>query len=67
MRLDNEYIFDQDVGVVFSNILALIADGKRSLSGGPDAAESEFPQQGTLVHLFKKSSAQDVGDRFHFL
>src|SRR5438067_615078 len=42
------------------NILAFIPDGKRCLRRGLDATESEFSQQGTLVHPFEKSAAQDV-------
>ena len=61
-QFDNEHVFDQDIGIVFSNIMTLIADGKRRLRGGPDATKPEFSQQGTLVDLFPESGAQEVGN-----
>ena len=62
LQFDNEQVFDQDVGIVFSNILALITDDKRCLSGSPDATKPEFSKQGTLVHLFEESCPQGIGD-----
>ena len=54
-QFDNEHVFDEYVAVVFSNILAFIADGKRCLCGSPDAPQAEFPKQGALVYLFEES------------
>jgi hypothetical protein len=62
LEFDNEHVFDQDIGVVSSNIPSLIANGKRCLTGSPNAPETEFLKQGTFVHLFEESRAQDIGD-----
>ncbi len=58
LEFHHEHVFDQDVAIVFPNRLALITDDKRCLSSSPDAAKSEFPQQGALVHLFEEPGPQ---------
>jgi len=60
LQVDNEHVFDEYVAVVFSNILAFIADGKRCLRGSPDAPQAEFPKSGALV--FEESRTPDMGD-----
>ena len=43
LQFDNEHAFDEDIGIVFSDVLALIVNGKRRLSGSLDATKREFP------------------------
>lgn len=61
-QFDNEHAFDEDIGIVFSNVLALIVNGERRLRSSLDATKREFPKQATLVHLFEESGAQGIGD-----
>ena len=58
-QFDNEHVFDQDIGIVFSNIPAFIADGKRGLSGSPDAPKGEFPKQSTS-YTFSRNPAPKI-------
>jgi len=37
LQFDNEHVFNQDIGIVFANVVTLIADDQRRLRGGPDA------------------------------
>jgi hypothetical protein len=62
LQFDNEHVFNQDVRTVFSNILALIADDKLSLTASPDATKPEFPEQSPLINLLKESGPQCIRD-----
>lgn len=41
-QLDHQLVFDEDIGEVLSNAVALVIHRKRSLGGGPYATEAEF-------------------------
>ena len=62
LQFDNEHVFNQDICVVFSNVLTFVADAKWRLRDGADATNCKFLQPGLLVYLFEKSGAQDIGD-----
>ncbi len=55
LQFDNQHVFHQDVGIVFSDVLALVVDRKRRLGRSPDPSESEFPQQGTSVDFLQET------------
>ena len=59
LQFDNKHIFDQDVGIVCSYVLALIGDAKRRPPRSPDTTKLKFPKQGTLVQLFEESGAYE--------
>ena len=40
LQFDNQHVFDEDIAIVFSNLLALIADDQRCLRGSADAPSS---------------------------
>ena len=61
-QLDHQNIFHENVGKIFPNGLALVADRKRSLGDSADAQQIEFSQQGTLVDLLQESGAERVGN-----
>jgi hypothetical protein len=61
-QLDHQYVFDENIGKVFSNRVAFVCHCKRSLGSGPDATEAEFSKQGTLVDFLEESGAESVGD-----
>jgi hypothetical protein len=62
LQFDHQYIFDEDIRKVFADALVLVSDGQRSLGGSPDAAKSEFPQQGVFVDFLEESGAKDIGN-----
>jgi hypothetical protein len=43
-QLDHQYVFDKDVGIVFSDVLAFVRNRKSSLRDGFDTADAEFFQ-----------------------
>jgi hypothetical protein len=43
LQFDNQHVFDQDIGIVCSDVLALIADGKRRLRGSREYHEAQVP------------------------
>ena len=62
LQLDHEHVLHENIGEVFSNIQALVGYGEASLGGGGNSAQSQFSQQGSLVHFFQKARPQRVRD-----
>jgi len=61
-QLDHQYVFDEDITKVFSDIVAFVGYCKRSLGGSPDATKAEFSEQSPLVDFLEKPGAERVGD-----
>jgi hypothetical protein len=60
LQLHYERIFKQEICKVFSDRVALVKYGKRSLGHCTDAPQAEFSEQSALVHLLQKSGAEGV-------
>jgi|SRR5579864_55127 len=44
LQLNHQHVLDEDIGKVFSDVLALVIDSKRSLGGGLHSTEDEFSE-----------------------
>src|ERR1700735_5243853 len=61
-QLDQQRVFDENIGKEFSDRAALIGHCKRGLGSSPDATESEFCEQSALVDIFDEAGAKRAGD-----
>ena len=43
-QFDHQHVFDKDIGVIFSHILALVSNGEGSLGDGLNTEEAQFFQ-----------------------
>jgi hypothetical protein len=61
-QLHYQNVFDQQIGEVFSDVVAFVSYCQGSLGGSPNATKGEFFEQSTLVHFLEESGAESVGD-----
>ena len=62
-QVDKQRVFGENIGKVFSDVLALVPSRHRSLSGSADATNGKFSEQCALVDLLEEPGAQGIGDR----
>lgn len=60
LELDYQRLFNEDIGEVFSNVLAFVKYGNWRLKVSPDVTKAEFSEQSALVHLLEEAGAPSV-------
>src|SRR5260370_721959 len=60
LQLNDELFLHYQIGDIFPNILALVADGKGNLCLGTQTMQPKFPHQGPVVDLLQKSRAKYI-------
>ncbi len=61
-QFDHQHVFDKDIGVIFSHILALVSNGEGSLGDGLNTEEAQFFQECALVNLLEETGSKRVGN-----
>ena len=61
-QLDHQNIFNEEIGKVFSDSVALLGYGEGRLGSGLNATKAEFSQHSALVDFLEESSTKGVGD-----
>ena len=62
LQFQKKNIFDQDVGIIFSDALSLIVDCELRLGYSADPANRELLKERFLVHLLEESRAKNIRD-----
>jgi hypothetical protein len=62
LEFDDEDVFDEEVGEVFTDAGAFVAYFERRFGFCLEAAEGEFAEEGSCVDFLQESGAQGVGD-----
>jgi hypothetical protein len=61
-QFDEEFVLDQDVGLVAANLAAFVVDFVFRLGYGWNAPDRKLTEKSSLVNLFEESGAEGIGD-----